>query len=207
MLVKLTLPVVYSGFRVRRVPSPGVSVISTANLIDATPASDASRRLHPAATAAPALLDTASLASVADRYAAALDQHDLEGLAPPAGSRHYELLLRTAACEVWVIAWGAGSHLPLHDHGDSAGAFHVLEGELSEVHTRRRTGAPLVAGSLRSGSRRTMEPGDVHEVHNPGTEVAISVHAYSPPLEDMTFYGLVPTEAQADRPGLGGAER
>jgi hypothetical protein len=45
----------------------------------------------------------------------------------------------------------------------------------------------------------------VHDVVNPGSDVATSVHVYSPPMEKMTFFtlgaeGLVPdrTDYRAD---------
>jgi predicted metal-dependent enzyme (double-stranded beta helix superfamily) len=154
--------------------------------------------------AAPTIsLDPATLSAVARGHAEGLRQHERAAPSPGPGERHYELVLRTDECEVWVIAWGAGSRLPLHDHGESAGAFELVQGELSEVHTSGDADAALVANRLVAGSRRAMAPGDVHEVHNPGVDVAISVHAYSPPLTEMRYYGLTRVAPRADRPGLG----
>jgi quercetin dioxygenase-like cupin family protein len=104
-----------------------------------------------------------------------LVQHD-------AGGRRPVRLLATEAYEVWVIGWTPGQGVRPHDHGGSSAAVVVTEGELLEVdlldHRRR-----LVPGSvLRLG------PGIVHDVVNHSDRPATSVHVYSPPLTEMTYY-------------------
>ena len=101
--------------------------------------------------------------------------------------RWYEPLVVTDTHEAWLLGWGAGHELELHDHGDSAGAIAVVAGELAEYsvtpgvsHLRRqvlRPGTPLVFGV-----------GHVHHVANEGRANALSVHVYSPRLRSMTFY-------------------
>ncbi len=111
---------------------------------------------------------------------------------PVNGERWYECLDRTADYELWVIRWPQDTGLVLHDHGGSAGAFYVTEGVLEETSTappRRR----LRNRSLLTQEGKSFGPDYVHSVTNPRVAPATSVHAYSPPLSSMTFYGLSST--------------
>jgi mannose-6-phosphate isomerase-like protein (cupin superfamily) len=91
--------------------------------------------------------------------------------------------------DVWLLTWVSDTGTDLHDHGKSAGAFVVVSGALEEVRpTGHRDG--LVATTLHAGHVRVIEPGVVHDVRSPRREPAISIHAYSPPLREMTFYEL-----------------
>jgi mannose-6-phosphate isomerase-like protein (cupin superfamily) len=72
----------------------------------------------------------------------------------------------------------------MHDHGDAAGAFFVLMGQLREVlPERRRSVVDLGAGSTGLVAR-----GQLHDVGNVSSAPALSIHVYSPPLATMTFY-------------------
>ena len=116
-----------------------------------------------------------------------------------AEGRWYERIHVSGGHEVWLISWLPGQSTGFHDHGGSAGAFAVVWGELMES----RVGA---AGSVVAGTARAFGPRYVHDVRNASaTSVAVSVHAYSPPLREMTRYalteaGLVPvaTEGSGD---------
>jgi Cysteine dioxygenase type I len=85
-----------------------------------------------------------------------------------------------------------------HDHGRSAGALLVVEGELVEVVPR--AGGPAVERALGAGPVRHLPVGAVHDVVNRAPEPATSLHAYSPPLSAMTYYDpttLVPVATEA----------
>jgi hypothetical protein len=45
---------------------------------------------------------------------------------------------------------------------------------------------------VRAGDSRGFGPRHVHDVCNPYAEPAVSVHAYSPPLTEMSYYTLLP---------------
>jgi Cysteine dioxygenase type I len=90
------------------------------------------------------------------------------------------------ASDVWLLTWVHDTGTDLHDHGDSAGAFTVVSGELEEVRPKADGG--LVTTRLFAGAVRTIAPGAVHDVRSPSALPAISIHAYSPPLRTMTFY-------------------
>ena len=94
-------------------------------------------------------------------------------------------LLATERYEAWVIGWTTGQGVELHDHGSSVGSLTLVEGELEELvlagsRLRRRTHA--------AGATVALPAGVVHDVVAPGPGPATSVHVYSPPLREMTFY-------------------
>jgi Cysteine dioxygenase type I len=106
--------------------------------------------------------------------------------------RRYELLERTATYELWVIQWPQDTGLVLHDHGGSAGAFYVTAGMLEETSSTVR-GHRLRRRRLWPNEGKSFGADYVHSVGNPKVEVAVSVHAYSPPLTSLTFYSRYPT--------------
>ena len=102
--------------------------------------------------------------------------------------RWYERIHMTDDFEVWLISWLPGQSTGFHDHGVSAGAFGVVWGELDESVAARR-GTRTRATRVTAG--RAFSPDYVHDVQNSSTgSVAVSVHAYSPPLSSMTRYKL-----------------
>jgi predicted metal-dependent enzyme (double-stranded beta helix superfamily) len=112
-------------------------------------------------------------------------------------------LIATERYEVWVIGWTTGQSVRVHDHGDSAGALVVTEGELTEVVPRGDGGVGEAA--LAPGRLRHLPVGTVHDVVNRAPAPATSIHVYSPPLTTMTYYDPVTfrpveTEPVADCP-------
>jgi len=115
-------------------------------------------------------------------------------------SRWYEQIRVDDSCELWLISWLPGQSTGFHDHGGANGAFGVVWGELDE-----HVVAPGLAGSGRpvaAGQVRSFGAHHVHDVRNSSADsVAVSVHAYSPPLSAMTRYdqtpgGLVPVRTE-----------
>jgi len=70
-------------------------------------------------------------------------------------------------------------------HGDSAAAFVVVGGALTEA--RGHDGREIADRQRYSGHVQTVERGVLHDVRNTSNEPAISIHAYSPRLTSMTF--------------------
>jgi len=118
---------------------------------------------------------------------------------PGLAERSYELLELTDELEIWAIHWPQGKGLELHDHGGSVGALWVVEGTLEEHYVRpERT---LGRRTIVAGGGAAFGPHYVHDVVNAQAAPATSVHAYSPPMESMTFYrrephGLVAARAE-----------
>ena len=106
--------------------------------------------------------------------------------------RWHQRIYRDKCIDIWLISWLPSQGTELHDHGGSSGAFTVLTGALTES-------VPCGYGDGRVQIRDTERAaGDavkfgrhyIHDVRNTGTQAAISVHAYSPPLSSMTYYDL-----------------
>jgi hypothetical protein len=90
--------------------------------------------------------------------------------------------------DTWLIGWDSHQGVDLHDHGGSAGAFYVVEGELLETSGRRDALDTLHDQRIGTGTARAFGAGHVHRVVNPSAAVATSIHVYSPPLVTMDFY-------------------
>ena len=89
--------------------------------------------------------------------------------------------------DIWLITWPAGSSTGWHDHGSAAGAFVVLEGQLTEYVWS----GVATATTLQSPGVREFDGSHIHDVINHGARTAVSLHAYAPSLAAMTRYELV----------------
>jgi predicted metal-dependent enzyme (double-stranded beta helix superfamily) len=139
------------------------------------------------------LLGARQLAGVVRRLAASPAEWLTRVRLDPAG-RWYERIHLDDQHEVWVISWLPGQATGFHDHGGSAGAFAVVWGTLTE----RRVAGGVITGQVLAkpvgaGEIRAFGPRYIHDVRNAAAAaVAVSVHAYSPPLPAMTRYDLTP---------------
>jgi predicted metal-dependent enzyme (double-stranded beta helix superfamily) len=102
-------------------------------------------------------------------------------------TRWYERVALTDTVEVWLIGWWLGQHTSLHDHGGASGAVAVVGGALQETVVPA-PGWPSRSRLLRTGSVLRVHPATVHRVGNVDPQPATSIHAYSPPGLEMTFY-------------------
>jgi predicted metal-dependent enzyme (double-stranded beta helix superfamily) len=107
--------------------------------------------------------------------------------------RWYEQIHVNESYEVWLISWMPGQSTGFHDHGGSNGAFGIVWGDLDESVVPRDRGAVLV-NRIGSGAVRSFGPRHAHDVRNcSASSVAVSVHAYSPPLSVTRQYALTPS--------------
>jgi hypothetical protein len=138
------------------------------------------------------LLGARQLTGVVRRLAASPEEWITRVRLNPAG-RWYERIQIDDSHEVWVISWLPGQATGFHDHGGSAGAFAVVWGTLME---RRVAGGvttgQVLARPVGAGGSRAFGPRYIRDMHNAALAVAVSVHAYSPPLPEMTRYDLTP---------------
>jgi len=104
--------------------------------------------------------------------------------------RHFEQLWRDDHVDVWVISWANGNDTGFHDHDVSHGAVAVVEGEVIEER--------LVLGGAprrlhhRAGEVFDFDASHVHRMRQDSSMLAVSIHAYSPPLWRMGSYAVAP---------------
>jgi predicted metal-dependent enzyme (double-stranded beta helix superfamily) len=151
------------------------------------------RPLPPASMTAGRLLGARQLADVVRRLAASPSEWLMRVRLNPEG-RWYERIHLDDSHEVWVISWLPGQATGFHDHGGSAGAFEVVWGSLTERRVVGGVTTGQVLGKVvEAGESRAFGPRYIHDVRNSATSaVAVSMHAYSPPLPLMTRYDLTP---------------
>jgi quercetin dioxygenase-like cupin family protein len=140
----------------------------------------AHRALHPSAL--PVGADV--LAAIAAGLAAVTVPWELRDGEVPT-ERRYQRVLATPAYEAWVICWPVGESLDLHDHGGSAGAFAVVSGRLDEATFQN---SATVVRRYSPGETSSFGASRVHAIANLGSDIATSVHVYSPPLSSMVYY-------------------
>ncbi len=105
----------------------------------------------------------------------------------PGADRWWTRLHASSAVDVWLLAWLPGHTTQLHDHGPSAAAFTVVQGQLAEVRARPEGTRRFYVRT--AGTVTGIAPAVRHDVTGTGTEPAVSIHAYSPPLTEMNYYG------------------
>lgn len=111
--------------------------------------------------------------------------------------RWYERLYCGLDHDIWVISWLPGQSTGFHDHGESAGAFVVATGVLEEHRPGERP------HTIYPSKPRAFGADFAHDVRNVSLGPAISIHAYSPPLDEMNEYELngdqlVPRDRSSD---------
>ena len=149
------------------------------------------RPASPASLQPGRLLSARQLADLVRRLAASPAEW-LTRVRLNSASRWYERIHLDDSHEVWVISWLPGQATGFHDHGEVAGAFTVVWGTLME---RRVVGGAatgrVLAKPVGAGGSRSFGTGYIHDVRNAASSaVAVSVHAYSPPLTLMTRYDM-----------------
>jgi predicted metal-dependent enzyme (double-stranded beta helix superfamily) len=128
--------------------------------------------------------------ATAARYAADPDSWPVAPRFNPR-ERWYHRIAEHADHEVWLLTWLPGQGTDLHDHGGSAGAFHVVSGDLTEDTVVDTFGAPrMTVRSLGEGIGRRFGPNHIHRITNRSDRPAISLHVYGPALSTMTRYRL-----------------
>jgi hypothetical protein len=100
--------------------------------------------------------------------------------------RHFEQLWRDDHVDVWVISWTHGNDTGFHDHDVSRGAVAVVEGEI--VEERLTLGGPPRRLPHAAGEAFDFDSSHVHRMRHDSEGVAVSIHAYSPPLWRMGAY-------------------
>ncbi len=108
--------------------------------------------------------------------------------------RTFKQLLRDEHLDLWLICWSHDQDTGFHDHDLSAGAVAVVSGSVREERLvlGRSVDAPI-SRVASAGSSFDFSASDIHRVLHAGTEPAVTIHAYSPPLVRMGSYTVEPT--------------
>jgi predicted metal-dependent enzyme (double-stranded beta helix superfamily) len=100
--------------------------------------------------------------------------------------RVYEELLSDDHVTAWLICWMDEHDTGFHDHDVSCGAVAVVSGAVREE--RLAIDGPTRNGVYRAGGSFHFAASDIHRVSHAGSDPAVTLHVYSPPLLRMGAY-------------------
>lgn len=103
-----------------------------------------------------------------------------------ATQRVYEELLSDEHLTAWLICWMDDHDTGFHDHDISAGGVAVVSGAVREE--RLTIDGPPANRVFQAGSSFHFSPVDIHRVRHAGSDPAVTLHVYSPPLLRMGAY-------------------
>jgi predicted metal-dependent enzyme (double-stranded beta helix superfamily) len=104
--------------------------------------------------------------------------------------RSYEELVADPHLTAWLICWMDDHDTGFHDHDRSSGAVAVVSGAVREE--RLTLGAEPARRSFRAGQSFHFSAADIHRVRHEGADPAVTLHVYSPPLQQMGAYAVGP---------------
>ncbi len=99
-----------------------------------------------------------------------------------------EELLSDAHVTAWLICWMDEHDTGFHDHDVSCGAVAVVSGAVREE--RLAIDGPTRNGVFRAGASFHFSASDIHRVSHAGSDPAVTLHVYSPPLLRMGAYSI-----------------
>lgn len=102
--------------------------------------------------------------------------------------RRYELVYEDDRMDAWVLSWMPGQGTGFHDHYASGVGIACVRGGVREDWLR--FGASEVEFQLRPGDTRRGDPGYIHRVRHSLGEPAVTIHVYSPRLDEVGQYRL-----------------
>ena len=111
-------------------------------------------------------------------------------------------VVRTDRYEVLVFCWCSGQRSTIHDHEGSACGVRVVCGAATEIVFERVPGGDRVRAArtqrLRGGEITASFDADIHQIANddPAAVLLVTLHVYSPPLDEMNVYEAVPAAAK-----------
>ena len=121
------------------------------------------------------------------------------------GRRRFELVYQDDRMDAWVLSWMPGQGTGFHDHDASGVGICCVQGGVQEDVLR--FAAPEVELQLRPGDTRKGAPGFIHRVRHAAGEPAVTIHVYSPRLDQVGQYrvdgdGVMRREAALGRTEL-----
>ena len=134
----------------------------------------------------PRNLDRDELQSLVDELASDPERWR-DQVAFPSDNRHYVSLHRDEYVDVWLLCWKRGDDTGWHDHDISSGAVRVVRGAVRESNPR--IGGEPVVRIVAEGGSFSFGPEHIHRLAGED-ELAVSIHAYSPPLWRLGQYSI-----------------
>jgi hypothetical protein len=108
--------------------------------------------------------------------------------------RLYTQLYRDPHLDIWLICWTNQQETGFHDHDVSAGAVHVVQGDLTEDRFELVDSTlSEVSTTHHRGSTFDFDASHVHRLRHCDGPVATSIHVYSPALWRMGYYDSDPS--------------
>jgi Cysteine dioxygenase type I len=108
--------------------------------------------------------------------------------------RNYTQLYRDPHLDIWLICWTNQQDTGFHDHDLSAGAVHVVEGELVEDRFEFKGSLLREASTTHhEGAVFDFDASHVHRLRHQHGHIATSIHVYSPALWRMGYYDPDPS--------------
>ena len=89
-----------------------------------------------------------------------------------------------------VLCWRPGQASPIHDHRNAVCGVRVISGTATETRFLER-GEGLVVDSvrrLRAGEVCGSIDDDIHQIRNQGDDSLVTLHVYSPVLDNINLY-------------------
>lgn len=117
--------------------------------------------------------------------------------------RVYDQIWDDERVNAWLICWSEDQDTGFHDHDRSGAAITVLDGQIREE--RLRVGGPPQVRVVGRGRTVTVPAVAIHRVLHAGEGPAITIHAYSPPLERTGAYRIGP-DGELERASVSSAE-
>jgi hypothetical protein len=112
----------------------------------------------------------------------------IENFADPVADRPYVALSAGKdGPTIYVLGWRAGDATVIHGHGASAVGVYVYQGAVGETAFGASGGA---ARTLQAGQSLCLPCSWVHEFHNVGGDLAVTVHSYFPQLSEMELFEM-----------------
>ena len=89
-----------------------------------------------------------------------------------------------------VLCWKPGQASPIHDHKGASCGVRVIQGTATEISFRWQGERLVEAGevTLQAGEVCGSFDDDIHQIRNDGDENLVTLHVYSPYLDNINLY-------------------
>lgn len=91
-----------------------------------------------------------------------------------------------------VLCWRPGQASPIHDHRGAACGVRVVQGVATETSYRWQDGqlVPARVTEMQAGEVCGSFDDDIHQIRNNGEQDLVTLHVYSPYLDNINLYEI-----------------